>query len=89
MACAFNGVHELALVFGARSCDALWDDLPLFGDESLQSFFVLVVDVLFLRGAKPARTLLARDLVVSVPPWSSLRSFFQCTILLFQLTIPA
>jgi hypothetical protein len=89
MSRAFDGVHELALVFGARPCYALRDDLPLFRDESLQAFFVLVVDVFFLGGAESARTLLARELVVFVPSRPSLCSFFQCVILLFQLTATA
>ncbi len=61
-----NGSHELALVFRARTGDALRYDLPLFGDESEQSFFVLVVDVNILGVTESACSFLANGIRVSL-----------------------
>jgi hypothetical protein len=69
---ALQRMYQLALVFGARSGDTLGNNLPLFSDEALQPLLVLVVDVLLFGSAEPARTLLAWDLVVPIPSWSSL-----------------
>ena len=72
MARTLQRVYQLALVFGARSGNTLGNNLSLLGDEALQPLLILVVDVLLFGSAEPARTLLAWDLVVSIPPWSSL-----------------
>ncbi len=45
MPCAFDSRDKFALVFCTRSRDALWNNLAFFGYESLQFFFVLVVNV--------------------------------------------
>jgi hypothetical protein len=70
-------MYQLALVLGTGSSDTLGNDLPLLSDAPLKPFFVFVIDVVLFGGTKPARALLARDLVVSVPPRSSLCSLFQ------------
>jgi hypothetical protein len=70
-------VNKLALVLGTGTGDALRNDLALFRDESLEALFVFVVDVLLLGRAEPARALFARDLIVTITPWSALCSFFH------------
>ena len=47
------------LVFGASTCDPLWDDATLFRDESLEFLLGFVVDKIFLVVAKPAGTFLS------------------------------
>lgn len=72
MPCTLQSMYQLALVFGARSGNTLGNNLPLLGDEALQPLLILVVNILFFGSAEPARTLLAGNLVVPIPPWSSL-----------------
>ena len=51
---ALDRLYQLALVSGARTCDAFRDNLPLFRDEPNKPLVVFIVDVDFLALAKAA-----------------------------------
>jgi hypothetical protein len=59
MARAFDSLHQLPLMLGARAGNPAGNDAPLFCDEALELLFILVVDIDFFVIAEAARTAFA------------------------------
>ncbi len=59
MACPLDCGNEHALVLGAGSGDAFWNDPTLFRNEALELLFGLVIHKVFLVVAEPAGAFLA------------------------------
>jgi hypothetical protein len=74
MARTFYCLYQLSLVFCAGTCNALGDDFPLFIDESLESLFILVVNIGLLCVAKSTGALFSRALSFSFSSRLSYRS---------------
>jgi len=68
MPCSLDRLHQLALVFGARTGNTLGNYFPLLGDETVQFFFVLVIDVDFFRVAETACAFFSNCIRVALFP---------------------
>lgn len=63
---SFDRLHQLALVFGAGAGDAFWNYFSLLCDETVQFFFILIIDVDLFRVAEAARAFFSNCIRVAL-----------------------